>query len=254
MSCVVIGFPIGLAMWTAIAAASTPKVVQTSKEIYKDWLASTKLELPTSFRSSKELIKVVQKCGYDCVKWDGRYKTEINGTVIFWEKIFGRWHAVSASYDAPVVRKFVDRVNDEMKMEIFNMDKAKKALEESEKAASRLWTTSFTDGDLLIKALADKGFSVKPDPDGNIICAVDAKSALCFRPVENGPYSVEVKNIDDLSQVHRELVELDGHYRQLIQQRTVQNIKNRAKSRNMTIESETVMQDQSVVIVLNVEE
>ena len=73
-----------------------------------------------------------------------------------------------------------------------------------------------------------------------------------FSPVEDSAYVLQIENALNQEEIFEELCALDGSYKRAVQQSTCERLKERAVSSGMVIESEEVLEDQSIVITLTV--
>jgi hypothetical protein len=84
--------------------------------------------------------------------------------------------------------------------------------------------------------------------DGCIACGF-GRAKLLFQPVPGSTFSVQVENFPE-RETYESLSLMDEEYRRCVQTNTYEKLLKRAKEKNMTIESEEVMEDNSIVITL----
>lgn len=227
--------------------------VAMGKEGFENWIRSQEVRIPTNFKHEVDLIVTVRKAGYDAEKWAGLIKTHIRGerNFFFWELEDGVWTAVFAKSDSQqMVSRFMDDLESRSGRNIFGSDENTQGYFGTQ---SQVFPTNFRDGQVLMKTLGEYGLHPETTSDGEIVCRVGA-STLRFRPAEEGPYSVKIENAPDLRQMFQVLSNLDEDYRRGVQASTYEKLMNRIDEKNLAVESEEVLEDNSIVITLNVQE
>lgn len=235
-----------------IPVALTLRVVM-GKENFENWVQSMQVKMPTNFEHEVDLVVTVRKAGYDAEKWAGLIKTHIRGErdFFFWELVDGQWTAVFSKSDSQeMISQFVRDLESKSGRKIFVVE------EDTDKAfvpSSQVFPTNMRDEQLLVKTLSDHGLQPKAQPNGEVTCRV-GRSILRFRPAEEGSYSVEIENALDLQQMFQFLSALDEDYKRGVQAVAYENLMNRIQEKNLAVESEEVLEDNSIVITLNVQE
>lgn len=110
--------------------------------------------------------------------------------------------------------------------------------------------TNYRDKELLIKTLNDfnaHGIKVKRD---DIVCSV-GKHRLRFIK-ENENYMVSLSAIKNSEQLLEELRCLDGLYKANLQEQVYKSTKEQLKQRGMMIESEEILEDNSIILTVSV--
>lgn len=226
--------------------------VAMGKEGFENWVQSMQVRMPTSFENEVDLVVTVRKAGYDAEKWAGVVKTHLRAerNFFFWELVDGRWTAVFAKSDSKeMISWFVEDLESKSGRSIFLAD----GVEESPSVSRQSFPTNFRDGQLLQKALEDHGLDYVVQSDGEIVHR-SGQSALRFRPIQDGPYSAEIENAPNLRQVFQFLSNLDEDYKRGVQAAVYENLISRIEEKSLTVESEEVLEDNSIVITLNVQE
>ena len=112
------------------------------------------------------------------------------------------------------------------------------------------YKTIFTDENLLIKTLSEHGIEDIVNQDGKLYgTAGDIK--LEFEKGKDGIYDMLIthKENEDMSIVD----ELSDEYKLNVQEQSYMNIKQNLEKQNLSIESEEVMEDNSIMITVNLE-
>ncbi len=245
MSIAIVLLPVALAMAPALLAAR----LVMGKDKFAAWLESLQVKIPTYFENETDLISTVKKAGYDAEKWGGSIKTHIKGdqNFFFWNLIDGKWVAVFSKSDSKdMIIAFIKDLETKSGRKLFVVN------EETKKIAvipTRTFPTNFRDGELLKKTLADHGLNPKQQNTGNIVCNVGPVT-LHFRQEDGSPFSVEIKGAQDMAAIFTQLFSVDEDYKRYVQSSTYEKLKKRAVEKNLTIESEEVLEDNSIVLTL----
>lgn len=249
-----------------VPVALTLRLVMGKKNFSK-WVDSMQDKVPTTFKNELELTRAVRKAGYDAEKWGGSIKTHIDGEELFffWELIDGQWTAVfDKSDDKTLIERFMADINRAAGRQVFGGDSSVHALAQRQSASqsqpriaqekvvpSATFPTNYRDGELLFRTL--KEFGVNPTRHGADIRCQAENSVLTFRQSGgDGPFHVEVLNAPDLRKVYNYLSDVDEEYKRVLQNSVVQKLKARVAEKNMTVESEEVLEDNSIVLTLNI--
>lgn len=235
-----------------IPVALTLRVVM-GKENFENWVQSMQVRIPTNFEHEVDLVVTVRKAGYDAEKWAGLIKTHIRGEqdFFFWELVEGTWTAVFAKSDSQeMISQFIQDLEDKAGRKIFVTE------EDADRIAipqSQTFPTNFRDEQLLVKTLRDYGLQPNVQPEGDITCRAE-QSTLRFYPAEEGSFSVKIENAPNLQQIFQLLSILDEDYKRGVQAVVYENLMSRVEEKNMIVESEEILEDNSIVITLNVQE
>jgi hypothetical protein len=235
-----------------IPVALTLRVVM-GKEGFENWVRSMQVRMPTTFEHEVDLVVSVRKAGYDAEKWGGLIKTHVRGEqeFLFWELVDGTWTAIFAKSDSQeTISRFVRDLEDKTGRKIFATEQGPNSVATPQR---QTFPTNFRDGELLASTLRDHGLQPTAGPGGEVTCRVE-QSTLRFRPAEEGPFSVEVDNAPNLQPVFGFLSTLDEDYKRGVQAAAYEGLMSRVEEKNLTVESEEVLEDNSIVITLNVRE
>ncbi len=235
-----------------IPVALTMRIVM-GKENFENWVQSMQVRMPTNFEHEVDLVVTVRKAGYDAEKWAGLVKTHLRGErdFFFWELVDGTWTAVFAKSDSQeMISRFVQDLEEKTGRRIFVTEEGHGNTFVTE---NQTFPTNFRDEQMLINTLRDYGLQPSVQTSGEVTCRVE-QSILRFRPAEEGPFSVEVENAPNLQQVFQLLSTLDEDYKRGVQATAYEKLMGRVEEKNLVVESEEVMEDNSIVITLNVQE
>lgn len=246
-----------------VPIALTMRAVMGKKN-FDDWVQSMQLTIPSLFKKESELVRTVRKAGYDCERWPGSVKTEIDGEKLyfFWEFLDDKWIAIFSKTDSKQkIEQFIANVNKTAGKQMFDVNALQQnellpgnsALTAASSATASFpsaFPTNFRDGDLLFKTL--KEFGINPVRNGSSITCKVENSHLTFRQSDDLPFQVEIHNEPDMKKIFQYLSDIDHDYKRCLQEAVYKKLKARAEEQNMTIESEEVMEDNSIVLTLNI--
>lgn len=240
-----------------VPVALTLRLVM-GKNKFDNWAKSMQVREPSTFKNELELVRTVRKAGYDAEKWGGSIKTHIDGERLFffWELVDGKWTAIFGKSDPkPKIKQFMDEINKAAKRQIFGQSQIQSPMSEltptTETTESIVtFPTNFRDGELLFRTL--KEFGINPVREGsNIKCRVE-NSLLTFKHSQHSPFHVEIQNAPDLRKVYQYLSDVDDDYKRCLQSMVYEKLKERVVEKNMTVESEEVLEDNSIVLTINI--
>jgi hypothetical protein len=105
---------------------------------------------------------------------------------------------------------------------------------------------------LLVEALHSVGAKAKAHSDGSVTGTWEAIN-FSFVHKEDGTLSAHFDADVDVERARELILATDAAYAKAVQEAVRQRVKQRAGELGMTVESETVGQDESVTLVLNVD-
>lgn len=239
--------------------------VAMGKEKFGDWVESSQIKMPTSFKNEAELVQIVKMAGYDAKKLGNLIKTHINGEkqFLFWEKINGTWTAIFSKYDSQeVIRTFIsDLENKAGKKLIYNSSEEINNVIEKPRVVSEIpplpkviketFPTNFVDKTLLLKTLKGYGVFFKELSNEDIQCNVE-NYILTFHKEGEINYEVEVKGAVSLSSAYQHLTLIDEEYKQNVQEYTYEKVVKKLEENNMYIDKEEVLEDNSILLTINI--
>jgi hypothetical protein len=241
MSVSLVMLPFGLAMYAIMG-----------KENFESFANSMKLPFRTNFKHDEELVRTVRGAGYDVRNFFGLFKTHAKGRINFftWEYIDGRWCAVFTKSDDPAeIEKFIKDIEEKAGRSIFFKD-ADCAQHKAVKSST--FPTNFRDADLLMQTLRSYEGSPLELPGGGIRCTMNGVDMTFTPGAQDTPFSIAFKTLPDRAAFDC-LNRIDDQYKQRVQELTCERIRERAHQHNLTVESEEVLEDKSIVITLTVD-
>lgn len=117
---------------------------------------------------------------------------------------------------------------------------------------SRTLKTNYTDRASLVKTLREYG-AVRVDSDEyNVTCDMFGMKLYYSKNFQGGSYNLEISRITDEDKCTKMLEDLDDEYKSNIQELTYKQIMERIKNQNLSVESEQICDDNSIVLTINV--
>lgn len=218
------------------------------KENFENWIESQQVRIESEFKNEYDLVRALKKSGLDAIKFGSSIKTHFNHDTdfFFWERDGRKWNAIfSKGLEASMRRKILRKIEKAVGAQMF-FDVDGNRLDQVV-----CYPTNFRDRDLLFEVLRDFGIEPKELADGSIRCKLQ-KSRLKFTQLGGEPFHVEITNSPDLQDLYDYLSELDDDYKKCIQTAAYEKIKARAAARNLTVESEEILADKTVLLTLNI--
>lgn len=113
--------------------------------------------------------------------------------------------------------------------------------------------TPFMDKEILLKTMEEHGITnIKESFDGKITGNLDTFSFLFEKPSENFPYRMKITcNQNDNAKEKAE--DINSEYALNVQEAAYLSIIEKLKDQNMQIEDETVQEDNTIVLTINLE-
>lgn len=134
----------------------------------------------------------------------------------------------------------------EQKISLLNINSGKKQL------TSRTLKTNYTDKEVLIKTLREYGARAIESDDYNVCCDMFGVKLYYSKNFSQSSYNLEISRISDEEQCTKMLEDLDDEYNLNIQDITYRKIIERIKNQNLSLESEEICEDNSILLTINV--
>jgi hypothetical protein len=221
------------------------------KDNFENWVSSMQVKYPTKFKNEIDLITTVKKAGYDAEKWGGSIKTHIREEkeFFFWDFIDGQWVAIFSKHDSmESIKKFIIDLENKAGKSIFVVHNETR---EITTIPTRTFPTNFKDAELLVKTLNDYGINPIVYSNDEIKYNFGEYTLRFFRQYD-APFSMEVESTQDMKTIFQHMSLLDRDYKEYVQTITYENLKSRINDKNITIESEEFLEDNSILITLQI--
>lgn len=240
------------------------------QEYYNSWVKNKRIKKKTTYDSLEDFVCDLNKIEYEydikhdvvkvysCQKCKPFYFSRINGNwvlsfseydnrediAVFLEKI----SKISCGKVTSDVPTFTERNRGKVVVKRNSMASNMPTLSNR---SVNLYPTIYTDRDLLTEVL--KKMEISYTIKGNDIEYEKDGVKCTFLKDDDGKYILRM--VGDLSDedIYRSLQELDVVYKRNVQKQAYDNVLARISSHNMTLAKQTVMEDETIVLTLNVE-
>ncbi len=114
------------------------------------------------------------------------------------------------------------------------------------------YNTNYTDKGVLLNTLTEHGATEIEENNGEISCKLFGMEMVYHKNSETGAYVLDVTQVSDKGECQDLINDLNEEYGLNIQEMTYNKIKERLDKENMRLESESVLDDNSIVLTIEV--
>lgn len=114
--------------------------------------------------------------------------------------------------------------------------------------------TVFNDTALLEKTLTEHGLTVNKVSENELVCPTNRGTLYYFRQSEQEPFTLRVEGVKNVQEVVGELEVLEKEYGKNVQAYSYDMLKSNLQKHNMSVGSEEILDDESIVLTLNIDE
>lgn len=114
------------------------------------------------------------------------------------------------------------------------------------------YTTNYTDKEMLLNTLTEHGATEISQNNGEISCKLFGMEMIYHRQSSSDSYTLDITQVSDKGECQDMINDLNEEYGLNIQEMTYNKIKERLDKENMRLESETVLDDNSIVLTIEV--
>jgi hypothetical protein len=114
------------------------------------------------------------------------------------------------------------------------------------------YTTNYTDKGTLLNTLTEHGAEEIAENGDEISCKLYGMEMVYYKKSGSNGYTLDITQISNVSECESLINDLNDEYGLNIQEMTYNKIKERLDKENMRLESETVMDDNSIVLTIDV--
>ncbi len=111
--------------------------------------------------------------------------------------------------------------------------------------------TTFADAALLLKTLGEHGLQVQQHGENEFVVQTESGTLRYFRTQAEAPFYLELSGVSDLDGLLDSLDSLENEYRRNVQAFTYDKVKSYLAEHGMTLEQESVMDDESILLTLS---
>lgn len=112
--------------------------------------------------------------------------------------------------------------------------------------------TPFMDKNILLKTLEEHGIQDLEEEEGKIKGKTDSYSLVFEKMAEDKPYSLTISYLEG-NNLEEKLNDLNSEYTMNVQEESYLSIVEKLKENNMQIEEEEVLDDNTIVLTVNLE-
>jgi len=112
--------------------------------------------------------------------------------------------------------------------------------------------TLFADLDLLEKTLQEHGIKTERTSENELVCTMEAAVLTYSRDKVGDPFYVTTSGLKDINELMEELKCLDEEYKSNVQSFTYDKLISNLSSNNMTLHSETILEDNTILLTIDV--
>lgn len=210
-------------------------------------LGMKNLRLKTNIKP-KELKNLLAKSGYEL--YSGNMETPIKSpnVTLNWILEDGLYFAEFSGYNNSEITKTAEEIFDKLN------STAGRDLRMVNDQFTAIYTykTNYTDKGILLNTLTEHGAEGITETGDKIICRLYGMNMCYYRADGSNGYTLEIKQVSDKAQCESVIGDLNEEYGLNIQEMTYNKIKERLDSENMRLESETVMEDNSIVLTIEI--
>ena len=114
------------------------------------------------------------------------------------------------------------------------------------------YNTNYTDKGMLLNTLTEHGAEELVESDGEISCKLFGMEMIYYKKDGNGAYTLDITQVSNKGECEDVINDLNEEYGLNIQEMTYNKIKERLDKENMRLESESVLDDNSIVLTIEV--
>ena len=112
--------------------------------------------------------------------------------------------------------------------------------------------TQFADEVLLLQTLREHGMNVLTGSEGAYIVETECGRLRYFRKEKSGPFYLQIENVSDMTGLLTSIDSLENEYGRNVQKFTYDRVLRSIGDYGMSIEDQTVLEDDSIVLRLRV--
>lgn len=112
--------------------------------------------------------------------------------------------------------------------------------------------TAFVDRQLLLTTLQRHGLQVECRGEEELLIRSEAGELRYFREEEGLPFRLEVRNVTNLRELLQDVDELENEYGRNVQTFTYTKVMTGLMEHGLTLASEEVLEDESILLTLNI--
>ncbi len=205
------------------------------------------IEIKTNIKQN-ELEILLQSCGYDFHRSGYITNLKKSSSYIKWELKNGTYSAKIKGISPKHIRGEIESLFIEMNKKA---DRDLRLLDDKTKL-TYTYNTNYTDKGVLLNTLTEHGAKNIFEEGENISCELFGMIMKYVKNTDNNSYNLVIEQVSDKSQCEELLTEINEEYGLNIQEMTYKKILEHIELENMHLESEEVLEDNSIVLTIEV--
>lgn len=205
------------------------------------------LKIKTNIKR-EELKKILTDAGYNLYKANMETLLKTPNINLNWTYKDGYYTAEFSGYNNSDITKEAEQVFKKIN-EVAGRDLR---MLNDVMTAVYTYKTNYTDKGILLNTLTEHGAEGITEASDRIKCRLYGMEMSYYKKEGSNGYMLEVTQVSDKAECEGVINDLNDEYGLNIQEMTYNKIKERLDSENMRLESETVMEDNSIVLTIEI--
>ena len=206
----------------------------------------TNLKIQTNVKYP-ELKKLLQKAGYHFYAANGQTPLRSSYVTLNWVDQNGTYVAEFSGCNNKEITREAEEIFKKLNIA------AGRDLRLINDTTTTVYTynTNYTDKGVLLNTLYEHGAEEMIEEGDNVTCKLFGMEMKYYKQ-DSGAYALDITQISDKTQCEGVLDDLNQEYGMNLQEITYNKIKERLEQENLRIESETVLDDNSIVLTIEI--
>lgn len=206
----------------------------------------TNLKIQTNIKVA-ELKKLLLKAGYALYLANGQTPLKNNYVTLNWVDQDGYYVAEFSGQNNNAITREAEEIFRKLNIA------AGRDLRSINDTTTTIYTynTNYTDKGVLLNTLYEHGAEEMVEEGETIICKLFGMEMKYYKQ-DSGAYALDITQISDTTQCEGVLNDLNQEYGMNLQEITYNKIKERLEQENLHLESETVLDDNSIVLTIEI--
>ena len=195
-----------------------------------------------------ELKSLLRNFGYDFNDVESQTPLKMSSNMIEWVLSDGYYSAhlrnIKASHLRGEVEHLFEAMNNKIGRDVRIID--------NKASLTYTYKTNYTDKGVLINTLTEHGAKNLSENNGDITCELFGMDMKYSKTEDGKAYNLVIERVTDKSECEGLISDLNDEYGLNIQEITYKKILERIGSQNMHLESEEVLDDNSIVLTIEI--
>lgn len=198
--------------------------------------------------TENELKELLKNFGYEYNELNSETPLKMSSNKIIWSLENGQYTAQLKNIKANHIRGEVEHL-----FNAFSL-KAGRDIRKIENKSTYTFTykTNYTDKGILLNTLTEHGAKNITETNDKISCELFGMMMSYIKKSDTGAFELVIERVTDKNECESLISDLNDEYGLNIQELTYKKILDRINSENMRLESEEVLEDNSIVLTIEV--